>query len=354
MKARLVPIEEAVGMLLPHDVTEIRPQEFKGPAFKKGHLIRKEDIDHLKQLGKDHIYVLEIEHDELHEDEAAIRLARAVAGEGVSFSPKIVEGKVTFLAKYEGLFKVNVKALYELNLLGDIILSTRHTDFFVHKGEPLAAGRAIPLVVKKKLLEDVERIVQRYGPLLRVKSKVIQKTSLVITGNEVYYGRIEDAFVPALLPKIKHYGLDVLDVCFCPDDRKMIKDTLEKVAYAGAELILVTGGMSVDPDDVTRFAVADLGAEIVSYGSPVLPGAMFLVAYYKGYTILGVPACAMYFQTTILDLVLPRVICGEKISRQDIAALGHGGFCLQCKECRFPLCPFGRGSISLQDGLCLY
>ncbi len=343
MKARLIPVEEAVGMLLPHDITEIRSREFKGPAFKKGHVIRSEDIDHLKRLGKDHIYVLELEPNELHEDEAALRLAKAVAGEGVTFSPKIDEGKVTFRAEREGLFKVNVEALYQLNLLGEIILSTRHTNFYVRRGEPLAAGRAIPLVIKERVLEEVERLVQEKGPLLQVKPPVLKKAYLIITGNEVYYGRIQDAFAPMLLPKLEKYGLEVLGIQFCPDDPRVISSALGNAFSRGAELVLTTGGMSVDPDDVTRFAVAEFGAEIVAYGSPVLPGAMFLVAYYEGRPLLGVPACGMYFRTTVLDLILPRVICGERITRHDIAALGHGGFCLSCPECRFPICPFGRG-----------
>ncbi len=343
MKTRVVPVEEAVGMLLPHDITEIRPGAFKGPAFRKGHRIRAEDVEHLKRLGKEHIYVLELDPEDLHEDDAARWLARAVAGPGVKASKEISEGKVGFSAARDGLFKVNVAGLLELNSLGEIMLATRHTNFYVHKGEALAAGRAIPLVVRKNLLESVDEIVSRYGPLLEVKAPVLHRAALVITGNEVYYGRIQDAFAPALLPKLKAYGLEVIDVRFCPDDRRFIKNTLAQVLEAGAELVLVTGGMSVDPDDVTRFAIAELPAQIVTYGSPVLPGAMFLLAYCGQVPILGVPACGMYFRTTVLDLVLPRVICGERLTPKDIAALGHGGFCLQCKECRFPLCPFGRG-----------
>ncbi len=343
MKSRVVPVEQAVGMLLPHDVTEIRPGSFKGPAFKKGHRIRAEDVEHLKRLGKEHIYVLELEPEDLHEDDAARWLARAVAGPGVKASKEISEGKVGFSATRDGLFKVNIEGLLELNSLGEIILATRHTNFYVHKGEPLAAGRAIPLVVKRNLLQQVDEIVSRYGPLLEVKAPSLNRAALVITGNEVYYGRIQDAFAPALLPKLKAYGLEVVDVRFCPDDPPFIKNTLSQVLAAGAELVLVTGGMSVDPDDVTRFAIAELPAQIVTYGSPVLPGAMFLLAYCDQVPILGVPACGMYFRTTVLDLVLPRVICGERLTQADIAALGHGGFCLQCKECRFPLCPFGRG-----------
>jgi len=342
VRTRLVPVEEAVGMVIPHDITEIRPGEFKGPAFKKGHVIREDDVEHLKRLGKEHIYALELEEDELHEDEAALRLAEAVAGPGVSFSPRISEGKVSFFADETGLFKVEVEDLYRINLLGEIMLATRHTDFWVRKGEPVAAGRAIPLVVKEELLKRVEEIAGEKG-IISVKKPTIRKAGLVITGSEVYYGRIKDAFVPAMLPKLEAHGLEVLPPRFAPDDRDFIRRTLEETLAAGAEMILVTGGMSVDPDDVTRHAVASLGADPIVYGSPVLPGAMFLVAYLNERPILGVPACGMYFKTTVLDLVLPRVICGERLGREEIARLGHGGFCLNCKDCRFPICPFGRG-----------
>ncbi len=343
MKARLIPVEEAVGMVVPHDLTEIRPGEFKGRAFKKGHIIREEDIPRLKRMGKDHIYVLELEPGELHEDDAALRLAKAVAGPGVSYSDEIKEGKVTFYAARDGLFKVDTERLYQLNLLGEIILSTKHTNFFVKKGEALAAGRAIPLVVREELLRRVEEVSAGQG-LLEVKEPRLKRAGLVITGNEVYYGRVEDAFVPALTPKLEALGLEIASVRFCPDEKAFITRVLKETLAAGVDLILVTGGMSVDPDDVTRHAIAELGVEGLVYGSPVLPGAMFLVAYYGEIPILGIPACGMYFRITVLDLVLPRLICGERVGREDIARLGHGGFCFGCKECRFPVCPFGRGT----------
>ncbi|WP_210534600.1 molybdopterin-binding protein [Thermosulfurimonas marina] len=343
MRARTVPVEEAVGMVLPHDITEIRPGEFKGAAFRKGHIIRPEDVSHLKRLGKDHIYVLEMEPDEAHEDEAALRLARAVAGEGVTFSEEVREGKVTFTAAREGLFKVDTEALYRINLLGEIALTTRHGNFWVKKGEKLAGGRAIPLVVKKGLLEEVERIASESPGVLRVLPRKMERAGLVITGNEVYYGRIKDAFAPVMIPKLEAYGLSVSGPVFVPDDRARIREAIEGLLAEGVDLVLVTGGMSVDPDDVTRLAIADLGPEPFTYGAPVLPGNMFLVAYLGEKALLGVPACGMYHGVTILDLVLPRVLAGEVLTRKEIAALGHGGYCLHCKECRFPVCPFGRG-----------
>ena len=343
MKARIIPVEKAVGMVIPHDVTEIRPGEFKGRAFKKGHIIRAEDIPYLKRLGKYHLYVLEMEPDELHEDEAAIRLAQAVAGEGVGFSEEVREGKVIFHAEREGLFKVDTEALYRINLLGEIALSSRHGNFWVKKGEKLAGARAIPLVVKRDLLSEVERITSEGPGVLRVLPRRMSQAGLVITGTEVYEGRIKDAFAPVMRAKLSALGLEVWGPIFAPDNPERIREAISGLLSQGAEVVLVTGGMSVDPDDVTRKAVAELNPELFTYGAPVLPGNMFLVAYLGKRAILGVPACGMYHRVTVLDLILPRVIVGETITRKELAVLGHGGFCLQCRDCRFPICPFGRG-----------
>lgn len=344
MKYRTIPVEEAIGMVLPHDITEIVPNKFKGARFKKGHVIREEDIPILKNLGKNHIYVFELEEDELHEDDAALRLAKAVAGEGVIYSEEIREGKVNFKAAYDGLLKVETETLLRINLLGEISLSTKHSNLWVKKGEFIAGGRAIPLVIKSSLIEEVEKICsQSPNKVLRVLPKKISKAGLVITGSEVFYGRIEDAFAPRMIPKLEAFGLTVEGPLFAPDNLDFIYDNIVNLLNKGCELILVTGGMSVDPDDVTRLAIKKLEPEIYLYGTPVLPGNMFLYTSLKdGRTILGVPACAMYFKITILDLVLPRVLAGERFTRLDIAKLGHGGYCYNCPECRYPICPFGK------------
>lgn len=215
MKVKLIPIEEAIGTILPHDITEIVPGKFKGARFKKGHIIREEDIPKLKDLGKNHIYVLELEEEEMHEDEAAFRLARAVAGEGVVYSKEIREGKVNFKAEREGLLKIETEALLRINLLGEISLSTKHTNLWVKKDEFIAGGRAIPLVIKKSIMEEVEKICQEYPQkVLRVLPQKIYKAGLVITGSEVFYGRIEDAFAPRMIPKLEAFGLSVLGPLF--------------------------------------------------------------------------------------------------------------------------------------------
>ena len=382
--ARTVPVQQAVGTVLAHDITEIRKDEFKGPAFRKGHVVRQEDLCHLQRLGKEHLFVLEIADDEMHEDDAARAIAAVLMGEGVMVKGDPREGKITIIASRDGLFKVNVDALREFNLLGDVMCATLHTNTVVCKGREVAGTRAIPLVVKKSVIEAAERLarnVRSAGFTVRstgvVEVKEIRKprAGVVITGNEVYHGRIKDAFAPIIAKKVEEYGGEIVGMYYAPDDEKYIEDRLRELLNAGADLLITTGGMSVDPDDVTRFAIRNLGASDITYGSAVLPGAMVLVGYIEagqGETeawreretktepgmgngisprhrippspipVLGIPACGMYHRTTVFDLILPRVLAGERIGRAELAELGHGGLCLHCQECRYPVCPFGK------------
>ncbi|PXF56106.1 MAG: molybdopterin-binding protein [Deltaproteobacteria bacterium] len=343
MALKTVPVTEAAGMVLPHDMTEIIPGEKKGPTFKKGHVIKDSDIPHLQRMGKNHIYVLELSGDELHEDEAALAMAQAIAGPGIEYDSQPSEGKVGFRAEAEGLLRVDRRRLLALNLLGEVMLTTWHDNTVVKKGDLVAAGRAIPLVVPRQVVDEAVSIASNAGGLIRVLPWKIRRGAVLVTGQEVFEGRIKDAFGPIMKEKLKDYGVDVLSYSLVPDDAGMILEEIKKVLGMGTELILCTGGMSVDPDDVTRKAIEKAGATDIVYGSPVLPGAMFLVSRIGDVPVLGIPACAMYFRTTVLDLVLPRVLAGERIDRGKIAALGHGGLCLNCKRCSYPLCPFGKG-----------
>jgi len=370
--ARAIPVNEAVGMVLAHDVTEIRKGEFKGPAFRKGHIIRKEDVCHLQRIGKERLFVLSLGPDDVHEDDAAIAIARALMGEGVMIKGEPREGKVTLVAARDGLLKVDAAALKSFNLLGDVMCATLHTNTVVKKGREVAGTRAIPLVVKRGLVEQAVRAAQKgQGSgakgqgVIAVKELRKPKAGVVITGNEVYHGRIKDAFAPIIARKIEEYGGEIVGAYFAPDDEQFISDRLRELLAAGADLLITTGGMSVDPDDVTRFAIRNLGAADITYGSAVLPGAMVLVGYiHKVHSskfkvpsggdselrtqnsevipVLGIPACGMYHNTTVFDLVLPRVLAGERIGREELAELGHGGLCLHCTECRYPVCPFGK------------
>jgi molybdenum cofactor synthesis domain-containing protein len=348
---KIVPVNEAVGTVLSHDITEIRPGEFKGRAFKKGHIVKEADVEHLKRLGKENLFILEIKDDEMHENDAAYAMAKALAGEGIKIAGEPKEGKINLIAGRDGLLKVNHRALTDFNMLGEVMCATVHSNTVVKKGRTIAGTRAIPLVVKKSIVENAVKIAETTRRVLTVSEIRKPKTGIVITGNEVYHGKIKDAFEPVIRKKIQDFDGEITGVHFAPDDADFIKNTIMELISAGADLIITTGGMSVDPDDVTRFAIRDLGVEEMYYGTPVLPGAMFLLAYAgaglkssstETIPILGIPACGMYASITVFDLVLPRVLAGEKIGRRELAELGHGGLCLKCEECRYPVCPFGK------------
>lgn len=339
---KTIPVEDAVGMVLPHDVTEIRKGDFKGRAFKKGHIIRPEDIDHLKRLGKEHIYVLELNEDDIHENEAAQLLADALAGPGTRLSGEPIEGKINILAAQDGLLKIDTDRLYQFNLLGEVMCATLHNNTPVKQGEPVAATRLVPLISKRKLVNTATGIAKKTEGLIQVVKPGKARAGLVITGNEVFHGRIKDAFEPVLREKLLKIGSEVVEVRFAPDDAEQIAEEIRNCLDSGADLIVTSGGMSVDPDDVTRKGIAKAGATDIVYGTPVLPGAMFLVGYIDKVPVLGLPACGMFHKITVFDLVLPRVLTGEKITREVLAQMGHGGLCRTCKTCRFPICGFGK------------
>ncbi|MBV5316764.1 MAG: molybdopterin-binding protein [Desulfobulbaceae bacterium] len=337
-----VPVAEAVGMILPHDITEIVKDSFKGRAFKKGHIIRNEDIDHLRRLGKEHIYVLHLGPEEIHENEAALLMAEALSGTGVEYSPEIVEGKATLTATVDGLLKINKDALLRFNLLGEVLCATLQDNTPVRKGEQVAASRLIPLMAKRRLVAEAVKIAASGTPIIRVLPLAKVNAGLVITGSEVFHGRIQDRFEQVLRDKLARLGSTVTSVGFAPDDPLLIAAEIRKCLNNGAELIVTSGGMSVDPDDVTRLGIKEAGAEAIVYGTPILPGAMFLVARIGTVPVLGVPACGMFHKITVLDLVLPRILTGETIGRKELAAMGHGGLCRNCTSCRYPLCSFGK------------
>jgi molybdenum cofactor synthesis domain-containing protein len=340
MKA--IPVAQSVGTVLAHDITEIRPGEFKGPAFRKGHVIREEDVCHFQRLGKDHLFVLHVGEDEMHENDAAYMLAKALMGDGVAIKGEPKEGKISIIAERDGLLKIDRDALLKFNMLGDVMCATLHDNTIVKKGQTVAGTRAIPLVVRKHVVQEAVAISANTRPIVQIREIKKPKVGVVITGNEVYHGSVKDAFAPVISKKIEEIGGELVGVYHAPDDKAFIADRLRELLNAGADLLITTGGMSVDPDDVTRFAIRDLGADEITYGSAVLPGAMFLIAYLDSIPIIGIPACGMYAKNTIFDLVLPRVLAGERIGRREMAALGHGGLCLKCDVCRYPVCPFGK------------
>lgn len=336
-----IRIEDSVGCILSHDVTKIVPGEFKGRLFKKGHVIREEDIPKLLDIGKEHIYVWEPKKGQLHENDAAIRVKDLVLGQGCYISEEIKEGKIDFFANTQGIVKINKDLLLKLNLLGEIIVSTIHNNTPVKKGEKIGATRVIPLIIDEKKILEAEKIIKE--KIISVEEIKPKKAVLITTGNEVYKGRIKDAFLPVMKEKLEYYGSEIVKQVILPDNKEMITENILKaIEEDKVDMIICTGGMSVDPDDVTPSAIKDCNGEIVTYGAPVLPGAMFLLAYYKNIPILGVPSCAMYSKRTIFDLVLPRILADEKLSFKDIARFGNGGMCLNCEICSFPHCSFGK------------
>ncbi|MDO5780578.1 MAG: molybdopterin-binding protein [Clostridium sp.] len=337
---KMIKVQDAVGSILSHDVTQIIPGEFKGRLFKKGHIIKEEDIEKLLSIGKENVYVWEPVEGQLHENDAATRISNLVVGDGIRFSEEIKEGKVDFLADRDGVLKIDKDNLFKLNSLGEIIVSTLHNNTPIKKGEKVGATRVIPLIIDEEKIIAAENLIQE--KIISVAEIKPKKCLLITTGNEVYKGRIKDAFLPVIKQKLGYYGSEVLKQVILPDEKERIIEEIQKGLSEGVDMVICTGGMSVDPDDVTPTAIKESGGELVTYGSPVLPGAMFLLAYHGGIPILGVPSCAMYSKRTVLDLVLPRVLSDERLTADDIAEYGHGGLCLDCNVCTFPHCSFGK------------
>ncbi|BDQ37004.1 molybdopterin biosynthesis protein [Pseudodesulfovibrio nedwellii] len=337
---KTVHVHDAVGMVLCHDMTKIVPGESKGPAFKKGHVVAEEDIPVLLDIGKEHIYVLNLEKGSIHENEAAERISKAAVGPGITLS-EVSEGRVNFEAS-PGLLDVNVEALNRINSIEEVVLATMHTGQQVTQSRPVAGTRVVPLVIDEKKIEQVEAICAEYPYVVGVRPFKHHNVGLVTTGSEVFHGRITDKFGPVIRKKFSKLGSTVMDQRLTSDDPSMTRDAILAFIAEGAEMVVVTGGMSVDPDDQTPTAIRATGAEVITYGSPTFPGVMFMIAMREGVPILGLPGCVMYYRASIFDLVVPRLLAGEEITREDIVALGHGGFCASCDVCRYPICPFGK------------
>lgn len=335
-----VSVYDAVGMVLAHDLTQIIPGEFKGRRFKKGHIIGQEDIDVLLSMGKRHLFVVDKEETDIHEDEAAIRIATAAAGNGIRLvAPG--EGKIELVADCDGLLKVNTAMLNQLIDQDEIMFACIHENQLVKKGQKIAGTRVIPLFVNESIVSGAEKVCQN-GTLIEVKPLKKLKIGLVTTGSEVYTGKIQDAFGPVLKKKFGDLGSDVIKQLFADDDEDMIADCIKQLIAEGVDMIGVTGGMSVDPDDRTPTGIRKAGGHIITYGAPVLPGAMFMLAYIGNVPVVGLPGCVMYSRVSIFDLIVPRILAGEIPTRTDIKKLAHGGLCQSCEVCTYPNCGFGK------------
>lgn len=336
-----LPISQAIGCVLAHDVTRIVPGRSKGPEFKKGHIVREQDVETLLDMGKAHIYVLELSSHQIHEDVAARRIAEAAAGPGLKLS-SVSEGRINLIAEYPGVLKVDVPALSRLNGIQDVVFATVHGNHRVEAGQPVAGTRVVPLVVAESLVAAAENVCRSQDPLIAVKPFESRNVGMIVTGSEVFHRRIKDQFGPVVEKKFAVLGSRVVRQINVSDDIGRTVGAVRSLVEDGVEMIVLTGGMSVDPDDRTAAGIRAAGADVVTYGAPTFPGAMFMLAYIGDIPVLGLPGCVMYHRTSIFDLVVPRLLAGEWLRRDDIVALGHGGFCAGCSECRYPACAFGK------------
>lgn len=334
-----IKIEEAVGMQLCHDITAMR-DGFKGPAFRRGHVITEEDIPKLLDIGKRTIFVWEENADEIHEEDAALRMAQMAAIDGAHYTGPS-EGKMLLFADQDGMFRVNCRLLQKINAIGDLTIATLPDHYPARKGDRLASMRIVPLVTKEAQIAEAEALCKQ-EKLLELLPYQARKTGVIVTGYEIYSGRIADKFEPVVRRKLADYPGEILGVTICNDEESMIADAARRYLDMGADFLIFTGGMSVDPDDITPSAIRSLGAEIIRHGVPAQPGNMTLVAYLEDIPILGVPGAAISLPTTIFDVLLPAVFTGQKISREDLIRLADGGLCQMCGVCHYPNCTFGR------------
>ena len=338
---KLMRTEDAIGQILCHDITQIIKGVTKDAVFRKGHIIREEDIPVLLSVGKDHIYIWENNENMLHENDAAQILNNICKNDNMRPSD-VKEGKIEVIADCDGVLKINRELLKGINSLGEMMIASRHGDFPVKKGDKIAGTRVIPLVIEKEKMEKAKEIAGE-KTIFRIMPYLKKKVGIVTTGNEVFYGRIHDTFTPVIVEKISEYGAEVIGHEISNDDYNNIAACIKKLLAEGADMIICTGGMSVDPDDKTPAAIREVADEIITYGAPVLPGAMFLLGYYgNDIPIIGLPGCVMYAKRTIFDLVLPRIMAGEVLKAEDFHVLGEGGLCLSCPVCTFPNCGFGK------------
>ncbi len=344
MQMKEIRTEDAVGHVLCHDITQIIKDEKKGVLFKKGHIVREEDIPALLSVGKEHLFVWEKQEGFLHENEGAQILYKICAGDHMH-GTEVKEGKIELIADCDGLLKIRKKQLLEVNSLGEMMIASRHGNFPVKKGDKIAGTRIIPLVIEKEKMDRAEKLAGE-EPLFSILPFVNKKAGIVTTGSEVKKGLIQDTFTPVLKEKLGEYSCQVLGQTTPGDDRRQITADILKFIEEGADMVICSGGMSVDPDDRTPGAIKDTGAQIITYGAPVLPGAMLLLAYYKkngkSIPILGLPGCVMYAKRTVFDLILPRIMADDPVKAEEIAAYGEGGLCLNCSVCTFPNCGFGK------------
>lgn len=337
---KVIKTEDAVGMVLCHDMTQIIPGEYKDARFRKGHIVTKEDIPVLLSMGKENLYVWEMREGILHENDAALRMSSMCISDGMTQS-EVKEGKIEIYSSIEGLFTVDTKKLNAINAIDDLMIATRHGNTLVKPGDKLCGTRVIPLVIEEEKIVEAENVTEG-TPILSILPLRLKKAGIITTGSEVFHGRIKDSFTPVVKKKLAGVGIETVKHIMLDDGMENIVAAINEMKSSDVDIIICTGGMSVDPDDNTPGAIKKSGANIVTYGAPVLPGAMFLLGYFDDMPIMGLPGCVMYAKATIFDMVLPRVAAGVKLTKQDFVEMGEGGLCLGCDSCHFPNCGYGK------------
>ncbi len=334
-----VRVEDAEGLTLCHDITEMR-DGFKGAAFRRGHVITHDDISHMLDIGKQHVYIWEENAGEIHEEDAAKRLAAFMRTEG-THTDGPSEGKMQIFADISGMLRVNVPLLLHINHIPDITISTLPDHYPVKPGMRVASMRIVPLVTQEQNITEAERLANGKNIITLLPYRPL-KAGIIITGAEIYSGRIKDMFEPVCRKKLAEYPGEITGVAVCDDDLSMIVASARKMLNDGADFLIFSGGMSVDPDDLTPTAIRELGCDVVSYGVPSQPGNMTLMAYSGSIPVIGVPGAAITMPVTVFDALLPQIYTGKKLTREDLLRLGDGGLCQQCRPCHFPNCTFGK------------
>jgi molybdenum cofactor synthesis domain-containing protein len=342
-----IPLAEAVGLPLAHDITEVNPEKgFKGRAFKKGHLISEHDLEKLAAIGKNEIFILDLDTDQIHENDAAVMMAGAFAGRYVAHDLEPKEGKINFQSQKDGLLRVDTEKLLAINLLGDPSCMTKPTNLPVNKGEIIASTRIIPLFTNRQVIEQALEIAKPEGVFHIIPFRA-RKAGVIVTGNEVYHGLVEDRFLPVVSRKLAHYQAELYRNALLPDDQEEMVATIRSFIAAGCEIIILTGGTSVDPNDVTPLAISEAGGRNFIRGVPLQPGNMFCMAWInhtdREIPVCAVPAAALFYPHTAFDVFLPQLLAGQQPDKKAVASLGHGGLCHFCQQCVYPVCSFGRG-----------
>jgi len=337
MKVSTISIEDAVGLPLAHDLTQVDAErQTKGARFRRGHLLAPEDLPVLRKMGRLNLSVLDLEEGEVHEDEAARSLADALCGEGLEIEgPE--EGRCRLVSTRKGVARFDPEMVKRVNLDREWSFGTCPANAIVKPGSTVAAFRILPLALKRASLE---RAVRESSPF-SVRPFLPLGVGLVTTGSEIKAGLVKDAVCGKLLRKLEELGGSFAGQRFCGDGAEEIRESVRELLHAGADIVICTGGMSVDADDRTPEAIRSVADEVLFRGVPAMPGSNLMLARAGESWVVGAPACAAHDERTALDRLLIALFAGlgEEI---DVKNWGIGGLCSRCRVCSFPDCDFAR------------